>query len=76
MNNLEQYENVYSDDIGMRFGLEICSKFTFKKYSHVMSKNFTLDVNTESREVQNNKNFKYLEINESNGIHHKEKMRK
>ena len=67
-----------SDYIGMQFGLDKCAKVKFKKDLLVKSKNITLYINTEIRELEKNKTNKYLGINEANGINHtiiKEKLR-
>ena len=63
----------------MLFGLYKCAKATFKKCSLVKSKNITLDINTEIRELEINETYKYLGINETNYINYttnKEKIRK
>ena len=60
----------FSDDIGMQFGLEKCSKYAFKKGSEINSKEMTLDINTENTALEHNKTYEYLGINEAKGINH------
>ena len=63
----------------MQFGLEKCAKVTCKKGLPVKSKNITLDINPEITELEHNKTYEYLGIDQSNGINYtmnKEKIRK
>jgi hypothetical protein len=52
----------------MDFGLEKCAKITFKKGKLIHSQNLVTDIN---REIQG-KTYKYLGIEESEGIQHQE----
>ena len=52
----------------MQCGLEKIAKVTLKKGSPVNSRNVILDINTKITELEHNKNYKYLESNEVNGI--------
>ena len=68
----------------IQFALEKSEKVTFKKVTFkkglpLKSKNMTLDINTEMTDSEHNTIYKYLRINEANGINHtinKEKIRK
>ena len=52
----------------MQFSLEKCAKFTFRNGSQVKSKDITQDKHTEITVLEHDKNYKYLGINEANGI--------
>ena len=63
----------------MQIGRYKCPKVTFRKGLLVKSKNTTLDISMEITELEHNKTYKYLGINEANDINHtinKEKIRK
>ena len=60
----------FSDNIGMPSCLGKCAKDTFKKGSLVKSKNATLDMKMKIAELEHYKTYKYLGINEANGINH------
>ena len=81
-NNLEcllSNVKIFSDNIGMHFSLDKCTKVTFRKGSLVKPKNIILNINTQIAELENNKAYTYLEINETGVINHsinKEKIRK
>ena len=69
----------FSDEIGMEFGLDKCAKATFKRGKMVKSTNVVLNDNTVIKELDQENTYKYLGVNESNGIQHstmKEKIRK
>ena len=69
----------FSDDIGMQFGLSKCAKATFKRGKLVSATNIHLDLNTTIRELEQNDTYKYLGIDEGDGIQHslmKERLRK
>ena len=69
----------YSDDIGMEFGLDKCAKATFKKGKLTRAENIELDVTTTIQDLDQEETYKYLGVNEGNGIQHammKEKIRK
>ena len=54
----------------MQFGQEICVKVTFKKDLRVKSKNITLDINMEIKDLEHNKTNEYLVIKEADSIKH------
>ena len=53
----------------MEFGLEMCAKITFKrgKLTHLV-----IDTNREIQELEQGKTYKYLGIEESEGIQHQQ----
>jgi len=56
----------------MDFGLEKCAKITFKKGKLIHSQNLLIDINREIQELGEGKTYKYLGIEESEGIHHQQ----
>lgn len=69
----------FSDDIGMEFGLDKCAKATFQRGQLANSSNIELNVNTVIQELEQEGTYKYLGVNEGDGIQHsqmKEKIRK
>ena len=69
----------FSDDIGMEFGLNKCAKATFVRGKLTKKESVTLDLDTVIRELDPEETYKYLGVNEGDGINHssmKEKVRK
>lgn len=69
----------FSDDIGMEFGLEKCAKASFKKGKLASTGNIIIDEYTAIEELNQEGIYKYLGVDESDGIQHskmKEKIRK
>ena len=69
----------FSDDIGMEFGLDKCAKATFKRGKLAHTTNIDLDGGTTIRDLHPGEIYKYLGINEGQGIQHakmKESIRK
>jgi len=69
----------FSDEIGMKFGLDKCAEATFKRGKMVKSTNVVLNGNTVIKELDQENTYKYLYVNKSNGIQHstmKEKLQK
>ena len=66
---------IFSDDIYMEFGLEKCAKIVFKRGELVHSQNLVIDINREIQELEQGKTYKYLGIEESEGIHQQMKER-
>ena len=54
----------------MDFGLEKCAKITFKKGKLIHSQNSVMDINRDIQELEQGKTYKYLGIEESEGIQH------
>ena len=67
-----QTVKTFSDDIHTDFGLEKCAKITFKKGKLIHSQNLLIDINREIQELGEGKTYKYLGIEESEGIHHQQ----
>jgi len=63
---------IFSDDINMEFGLEKCTKFTFKRGKLTHFQNLVIDTNREIQELEQEKTYKYLGIEESDGIQHQQ----
>ena len=79
LEGLLQTVKSFSDDIGMKFGLEKCAKATFIKGKLTNTTSIELENDTTIRELEQEEVYKYLGINESNRIKHatmKEKIRK
>ena len=56
----------------MEFGPEKCAKIAFKRGKLVHSQNLVIDINKEIQELEQGKMYKYLGIEESEGIHHQQ----
>ena len=63
-----QTVKTFSDDIHMEFGLEKCAKIAFKRGKLVHLQNLVIDINREIEELEQGKTYKYLRIEESEGI--------
>ena len=59
---------IFSDDIHMEFGLEKYIKIAFKRGKIVHLQNLVIDNNREIQELEQGKTYKYLRIEESEGI--------
>ena len=81
-NNLEgllQTVKKFSDGISMSFRLDKCSKTTFKRGKLTGTTSVELDRHTVIKDLEREEVYKYLGVDESNGIQHaaiKEKIRK
>jgi hypothetical protein len=76
---LLQTVKVFSDDICMQFGLDKCAKATFKKGNLTSTSDIQPDQDTTKKELNQEDTYKYLGVNEGDGIQHstmKEKIRK
>ena len=63
----------------MEFGLEKCSKATLKKVNLTTTENIQIDLDNTIQQLEQEGTYKYLGVNEGDGIHHakmKEKIRK
>jgi hypothetical protein len=67
-----QIVKTFSDDIHMEFGLEKCAKITFKRGKLIYSQNLVIDINRDIQELEQGKMYKYLGIEESEGIQHQQ----
>ena len=69
----------FSDDIKMEFGLDKCAKATFKRGKLTETFDIQLDTDTCIKELEQENTYKYLGVDEGDGIQHakmKEKVRK
>ena len=69
----------FSDDINMEFGLEKCAKASFKRGKLVSTADMEIDTNTKIKDLEPDGTYKYLGVDEGDGIQHstmKEKIRK
>jgi hypothetical protein len=67
-----QMVETFSDDIHMESGLEKCAKIAFKRGKLAHSQNLVIDINREVQELEQGKTYKYLGIEESEGIQHQQ----
>ena len=70
---------IFRDDIKMEFGLDKYAKATFIKGKLTKTSNIVLNQDTAIKELDQKGTYKYLGINEGDGIQHskmKEKIRK
>jgi len=67
-----QTVKTFSNDIRRDFGLDKCAKITFKKGKLTHSQNLVTDINREIQELEQGKTYKYLGIEESEGIQHQQ----
>jgi hypothetical protein len=66
-------------DIRMEFELDKCAKIVFKKGKLLHLQNLVVAINREIQELEQGKTYKYLGIEESDGIQHqqmKERLKK
>ena len=66
--NLRAYFLQFSGDIGLEFRLNKCPKETFRKGKLMYTTAIELDIDTTIRELDKDETYKYLEIEEGNGI--------
>jgi hypothetical protein len=67
-----QTVKIFSDDIHVEFGLEKWAKVVFKRGKLVHLQNLVIDINREVQELEQGKTYKYLGIEESEGIQHQQ----
>ena len=67
-----QTVKTFSNDINMEFGLEKCAKITFKRGKLTHSQNLVIDTNREIQDLEQGKTYRYLGIEESEGIQHQQ----
>ena len=69
----------FSDGIGMTLGLDKCAKATFIRGKLKSTSSIVLDIDTKIKKLDQKETYKYLGIEEGDGIQHgkmKEKIRK
>jgi len=62
----------FSDYIHMEFGLEKCARIAFNRGKLVHSQNSVININREIQELGQGKTYRYLGIEESEGIQHQQ----
>jgi hypothetical protein len=67
-----QKVRTFSDDIHMESGLQKCAKMAFKRGKLAHSQNLVIDINREMQELEQEKMYKYLRIEDSEGIQHQQ----
>jgi hypothetical protein len=72
LQRLIQTVKTFSDDIQMEFGLENCAKFTIQRGKSIFSQNLVIDNNREIQQLEQGKTYKYLGIEECEGIQHQQ----
>jgi len=65
-----QTVKIFSNYIHMEFGLEKYAKIAFKRGKLVHSQNLVISNNRKIQELDQGKTYKYLGIEESEGIQH------
>ena len=79
MKTRKAYLKGFGDDIRMDFGLDKCAKATFKRGKLAKTENIELDVGTTIQDLEQEGTYKYLGVNEGDGIQHakmKEKIQR
>jgi hypothetical protein len=74
-----QTGTTFIDDMHREFGLDKCAEVLFKEGRLVHSQNLVVDINREMQELEQGKTYKYLGIEERDGIQHqqmKERLKK
>ena len=67
---LPKIVKVFNDDIRMEFGLDKCAKAAFKRGKLAYIENMELDVGTTLQDLEQESTYKYLGVNEGDGIQH------
>ena len=62
--------NTFSDDIGMTFDLDKCTKATIIRGKLKYTSSIVLDTDTKIKELDQEETYKYLGIEEDDGIQH------
>lgn len=58
----------FSDDIGIKFGLGKCAKATFQRSRLTSMENIKLDIDSTIQDQEQEGSYKYLGVNEGDGI--------
>ena len=69
---IQTVKSFSDDDINMEFGLEKCAKITFKRGKLTHLQHLVIDTNREILELEQGKTYRYVGIEESEGIKHKQ----
>ena len=72
IDSLVQTVRIFSDDIGMKFGLEKCAAMTTKRGKRVHSDGIALPDGTQLRALGEEESYKYLGVLEADHVLHEE----
>ena len=72
IDSLVQTVRIFSDDIGMKFGLEKCAAMTMKMGKRVHSDGIALPGGTQLRALGEEESYKYLGVLEADHVLHEE----
>jgi hypothetical protein len=67
-----QTVKTFNEDIHVEFGHEKCANITLKRVKLIFSQNLVIDNNGEIQELEQGKTYRYLGIEESEGIQHQQ----
>ena len=67
---LLQTVKTFSDDIKMEFRLDKCVKASFVRGKLTVKENIQIDIDTTIKKLEPEKSYKYLSINDGDGIQH------
>ena len=67
-NDLDGTEKKFRDDIGMTFGLDKCAKASIKRGKLTRTTSLELDRSANIKDLDQEEFYKYLGVNESDGI--------
>lgn len=73
---LEEHVNIvkeFSSDLDMDFEFDKCAKATLKSIELIEAQNIELDITTVIRNLEQSEVYKYLGVNEGDGIEHSNK---
>ena len=76
LETLLQSVRIYSQDIGMEFGLEKCAMLVMKSGKRHMMEEVELPKQEKNRTLREKENYKYLEILEADAIKQEEMKEK
>jgi len=67
-----QTVKTFTDDNHVELGFEKCAKIAFERGKLARSQNLAIDINREMQNLEQGKTYKYLGIEESEGIQHQQ----
>ena len=73
---LIQILRMFSNDIGMKFGVEICAVFTMKQGKIANSDRMALPIKTTMKGLKEGDSYKYLGVVQAHGTKHHEIKKK
>ena len=72
INSLMQIVRIFSDDIGMQFGLEKCALMTMKRGKRVHSNGIALPDGAQMKALGEEESYQYLGVLKSDHVLHEE----